>query len=313
MRTRKKLWWSIGALAMVLVVAGTSVGVTIAALQAKVQSGFSISYTAHNVQLAIQGCYSVSPMSEDAVGAHSVQGAYLEGPDELGGFNGILFNGTEIAETKSFENPGEIELTASNVKGLNNFVLFEYKFLNFQTLPLKVDLNFSRTSDDENIKVEYAFVKFEQITEIFSDDYSSLDSQVQQTISENLQKINSYCSSKGLKTYLEIYEIAAMVNGSSVYAKELSAIKEDEETLRALVELVNTYETALGYSENFPDNAQIPYLGYSLEQIANGEAEYFYLSPNIMCLFIKISLKDETVNVDNFGATINFNLTTVTE
>ncbi len=52
---KKKIWTVVGCFAMVLVVAATSVGITIAALQGQVSSTFNISYTAKNVKAAVVG------------------------------------------------------------------------------------------------------------------------------------------------------------------------------------------------------------------------------------------------------------------
>ncbi len=52
---KKKIWTVVGCFAMVLVVAATSVGITLAALQGQVSSTFNISYTAKNVKAAIVG------------------------------------------------------------------------------------------------------------------------------------------------------------------------------------------------------------------------------------------------------------------
>ncbi len=52
---KKKIWTVVGCFAMVLVVAATSVGITLAALQGQVSSTFNISYTAKNVKAAVVG------------------------------------------------------------------------------------------------------------------------------------------------------------------------------------------------------------------------------------------------------------------
>ncbi len=98
MTTKRKLWYSIGALALTLVVAATSVGITIAALQAKVSSGFSISYTAKNVSAKIKGSY----VTNDSDTEHSL------GDD-------LVFNGDEAQDTtKSFDETKKPNVTINN-------------------------------------------------------------------------------------------------------------------------------------------------------------------------------------------------------
>ncbi len=98
MTTKRKLWTSIGALALVMIVAATSVGITIAALQAKVSSGFSISYTAKNVSARIKGTYITK-----------------DGEDEQSLGDDLIFNGDEEQDTtKSFDETKKPNVTINN-------------------------------------------------------------------------------------------------------------------------------------------------------------------------------------------------------
>ncbi len=57
---KKKIFWIASSLALVLVIAATSVALTIAALSASVNSTFQISYTAKNVYAKVLGTYFIS-------------------------------------------------------------------------------------------------------------------------------------------------------------------------------------------------------------------------------------------------------------
>lgn len=82
MTTKKKLFAAIFSLAMVFVVAGTAIGLTLAALQGQVGSGFTISYTAKNVKVGIFGTsnigakYSLTSANEYPGGTQNSNGTY---------------------------------------------------------------------------------------------------------------------------------------------------------------------------------------------------------------------------------------------
>ena len=310
MTTKKKFWWALGSLALVLVVAATSVGITIAALQAQVNSSFSISYTAKNVKAGIIGAYGTPSMTSAYSLTSEIHFLQNDETVPLGDYNALLFTGSETSNTKAFDDPGKIEIPTRKVAGLNNFVLFCYIFMNFDQAPLSTSLNFQKTSDDANIQVEYASADFADMYAIMNgDDYSSLGAEVQQKIEADLEKINTFLGNKGLDGSLTLFSILCMISFKSFtyYDEELEAIKQDPETLSTLIDLVNTYENALNYSQDF-STFEVPFCGYSLEQLMSGAVSDI-TEVDATCLFIKISLKNETVNVDNFGAEINFSLT----
>ncbi len=113
MNTKKKLWWSLGALAMTLIVAATSVGITIAALQAKVQSGFSITYTAKHVHCVMCGVLTISVnVSYDNYStAILVPGS----PFKIDGQEYVEISKNENVSDKKFENL-DFNFTSDDIK-----------------------------------------------------------------------------------------------------------------------------------------------------------------------------------------------------
>lgn len=66
MSTKKKLVISLTSLAIVLVVAVVAVGITLAALNGKVNSSFTITYTAHkNVKATVSASYKIGDLGEE--------------------------------------------------------------------------------------------------------------------------------------------------------------------------------------------------------------------------------------------------------
>ena len=185
MKTKMKLWWSLGAIALILVVAGTSIGVTIAALQARVNSSFSISYTAKNVNAVIVGYYSYGACFtyEDTEELDLYDGVYngrASVKDTFFVANGETF--VNLAETSQAQfDPMTLEFNSSiyndprmiegakkdiaNVSNVGNsvpfdqtkitswgnlFVDFHFIFINFSEheLPVRIEVQNLQTGDN---------------------------------------------------------------------------------------------------------------------------------------------------------------------
>lgn len=139
MTTKRKFWLSIGALALTLVVAGTSIGVTLAALQAKLNSSFSISYTAKNVSAAIYGAYgSGSNFTKMTSGSE----------------NNILFTETEQTTSKHFDPLDSLEVTEDNPT-----VTLRYRLFNFKEDELPVQITLS--GSNKNMTASYNIKVFD--------------------------------------------------------------------------------------------------------------------------------------------------------
>lgn len=149
MNAKKKIWWAFGMLAMVLVVAGASVGITIAALQARVQTQFSVSYIAKNVEAEVTGTYKVGNGAEQSMGEK------------------IVFNQGDRTAEGSFTNPPEVEL------GSKDYLELHYQIKNTGTHPFGVTLNLTGITEDSNLTVRYSEKYWNGTSEKPADNFNS--------------------------------------------------------------------------------------------------------------------------------------------
>ncbi len=134
MTTKRKLWFSMAALALTLVVAATSVGITLSALSANVNSGFSISYTATSVNCAIYGDYTTGSTTKRMTNGES---------------DHIYFTGSkEENPEQNFDPIGELTLTEDSPTAK-----FDYNIFNFANKPLNVTAKL--TGEYENLDIKY--------------------------------------------------------------------------------------------------------------------------------------------------------------
>ncbi len=121
MSGKKKLFFALGTLALVVVVAAASVGITLAALSGKVTSTFNISYNALNVNADVEASYQVKNQVKKTIGT----------------VNFTQESDTGAEATKTLNVSETIDLTVTD-----NYVDVTYKFTNKdETNDLQVSLN----------------------------------------------------------------------------------------------------------------------------------------------------------------------------
>lgn len=136
MSTKKKLVISLTSLAIVLVVAVAAVGITLAALNGTVESGFKISYVAHNVSATVSAKYNVGESGPDQKFSGGTDGSLIFQPD------------TETATgSLNVTDPDKITLDWTT----NKYVVVTYTFKNNWTSGDETKTKLVVTADKETI------------------------------------------------------------------------------------------------------------------------------------------------------------------
>lgn len=126
MSGKKKLLYALSTLALVVVVAAASVGITFAALSATVKSTFKITYNALNVNATVEASYQVKNLESKTIGTAT--------------FSQTTDTNASVSKDLNVKEE-QIELTAAN-----NYVDLVYKFTNTdEHNDLKISLNAAPT------------------------------------------------------------------------------------------------------------------------------------------------------------------------
>ena len=150
MTGKKKLIFALSTLALVVVVAAASVGITLAALSGNVKSTFTINYTASNVEATVSGKYTLSGTATQATGLQDMQ---------IKDSTSYQFKTTTTNEEVAPEQLAFDALEGKTFSSATSVVYFAFTFKNESTThSLNVTPTFTKTTTD-NVTMKYAWAQ----------------------------------------------------------------------------------------------------------------------------------------------------------
>ena len=145
MTTKKKIWTALGMFALVLVVAGASVGITLAALTGTVKSTFNVSYQANNVNATVKAKYTLTG-TEESIGT-----SFTNMTVETDGGETITFQEDTPADQSTKQFAG----VDGSITAPTQYIYIAFTFENTDAdKDLKVKLTYAPASS-RNFTVEY--------------------------------------------------------------------------------------------------------------------------------------------------------------
>lgn len=218
---KKKIWWVLGTLAMVLVVVATSVSLTIAALQAQIKTGFSISYTAKNVNAVVAGIYEYGANftykddyytggEEQQLFAPVKTALFIAGGKDFVDLSKtaevqleqakIAFSsdiyGSQLIEAARWELQTSLDWSGADVSNITSWGSLEIRInffiINFSANELPVKLNFDDLQMKDNVKTNFTSPdgQFETTTQFVVDGIEE-ELSIEETIALAKQAIES--------------------------------------------------------------------------------------------------------------------------